>query len=32
MFTSPLGWAILVLAAILLLIGNFAIRRLTRIA
>jgi tight adherence protein B len=32
MFLNPLGWAILVVAAILLLIGNIAIRRLTRIA
>ena len=32
MFTNPLGWAVLILAAILLLIGNFLIRRLTAIA
>ena len=32
MFLNPLGWAIIVLAAILLLIGNIIIRRLTRIA
>lgn len=32
MFTNPVGWAVLVLAAVLLLIGNFIIRRLTAIA
>ncbi|HSP10052.1 MAG TPA: type II secretion system F family protein [Candidatus Dormibacteraeota bacterium] len=32
MFTNALGWAVLALAAILLVIGNFLIRRLTRIA
>jgi tight adherence protein B len=31
MFLNPLGWAIIVLAAILLLIGNIIIRRLTTI-
>lgn len=32
MFTNPVGWAIVALAAILLVIGNFIIRRLTAIA
>jgi tight adherence protein B len=32
MFTNAVGWAVLVLAAVLLLIGNFIIRRLTAIA
>jgi tight adherence protein B len=32
MFINPLGWVIVVLAAILLLVGNIIIRRLTRIA
>ena len=32
MFTNPLGWAVLALAAVLLIIGNFIIRRLTAIA
>ena len=32
MFTNPLGWAVLALAAVLLVIGNFLIRRLTAIA
>lgn len=32
MFTSPVGWAILVLASILLITGNFIIRRLTAIS
>jgi tight adherence protein B len=31
MFTSPLGWFILVVAAVMLAIGNFIIRRLTAI-
>lgn len=31
MFTNPLGWAIIVVAAILLAIGNIIIRRLTAI-
>jgi tight adherence protein B len=31
MFTNPVGWAIVALAAILLVIGNFIIRRLTAI-
>ncbi len=32
MFTNPLGWAVLAVAAVLLVIGNFLIRRLTAIA
>ena len=32
MFTNPVGWAIIALAAILLVIGNFIIRRFTAIA
>lgn len=32
MFTNPIGWAILVLAGVLLVTGNFIIRRLTAIA
>lgn len=32
MFTNPVGWAVLGLAAVLLLIGNFIIRRFTAIA
>ncbi|MGA8922891.1 MAG: type II secretion system F family protein [Candidatus Dormiibacterota bacterium] len=32
MFTNPVGWAILAVAAVLLVIGNFIIRRLTSIA
>ncbi len=32
MVTTPLGWAMLVLAAFLLFIGNFIIRRMTAIA
>jgi tight adherence protein B len=32
MFTNPVGWAIVALAAVLLVIGNFIIRRLTAIA
>jgi Flp pilus assembly protein TadB len=31
MFTNPLGWFMLALAAIMLAIGNFIIRRLTAI-
>lgn len=32
MFTNPVGWAVLALAAVLLITGNFIIRRLTAIA
>jgi Flp pilus assembly protein TadB len=32
MFFNPVGWAILILAGILLFIGNVLIRRLTAIA
>ncbi|MGH7765153.1 MAG: type II secretion system F family protein [Candidatus Dormibacteraceae bacterium] len=32
MFTNPVGWAVLALATILLLTGNFIIRRLTAIS
>jgi tight adherence protein B len=32
MLTNPLGWAVLVVAAILLVTGNFIIRRLTAIS